>query len=80
MTTETTSPQGDKKTLKVTERAMGGPMPGRPGGGMVGQKAHDFKPSARRVLGLLRPERGLALLVVVLLPNIRAKREQAFQE
>ena len=42
------------------------PMPGRPGGGMVGQKAHDFKPSARRVLGLLRPERGRALVVILL--------------
>jgi ATP-binding cassette subfamily B protein len=65
MTTDT-SPQDDKKTLKVTERAVGGPMPGRPGGGMVGQKAHDFKPSARRVIGLMRPERALALLVVLL--------------
>ena len=69
MSTETTpqaSAQDDKKTLKVTERAVGGPMPGRPGGGMVGQKAHDFKPSARRVIGLMRPERGLAMLVVLL--------------
>jgi ATP-binding cassette subfamily B protein len=66
MSTETSSPD-DKKTLKVTERvAGGGPMPGRPGGGMVGQKAHDFKPSARRVLGLLRPERGRATFVLVL--------------
>ena len=67
--TQTSPPSSspdDKKTLKVTERAMGGPMPGRPGGGLVGQKAHDFKPSARRVLGLLRPERGRAVLVVLL--------------
>ncbi len=58
--------QGDRTTIKVTERAVAGPMPGRPGGAMVGQKAHDFKPSARRVLGLLRPERGRALVVLAL--------------
>jgi ATP-binding cassette subfamily B multidrug efflux pump len=62
-----TSPQPDKKgTLAVTERPVAGPMPGRPGGGLVGQKAHDFRSSGRRVLGLLRPERGRALVVVLL--------------
>ena len=36
------------------------------GGGMVGQKAMTFGPSARRLLGRMRPERALASLVVVL--------------
>ncbi len=36
------------------------------GGGMVGQKAMEFGPSARRLLARLRPERTQALLVVVL--------------
>ncbi|HWJ67016.1 MAG TPA: ABC transporter ATP-binding protein [Nocardioides sp.] len=35
-------------------------------GGMVGQKADDFKHSARRLLGLLRPARGRAVLVLLL--------------
>lgn len=53
--------------LKETERAdSGGPMPGRPGGGMVGQKAHDFRGSGRRLLGRLRPERRWVWLVVLL--------------
>jgi ATP-binding cassette subfamily B protein len=36
------------------------------GGGMVGQKAMDFGPSARRLLARMRPDRGAAFLVVLL--------------
>ncbi|MBA2955760.1 ABC transporter ATP-binding protein [Nocardioides sp. CGMCC 1.13656] len=36
------------------------------GGGMVGQKAMDFGPSAKRLVGLMRPHRGQAIAVVVL--------------
>jgi ATP-binding cassette subfamily B protein len=45
--------------LKETERVVAGPGPGRGpfGGGMVGQKAATFWPSARRLLGRMAPER-----------------------
>nr|WP_170124659.1 ABC transporter ATP-binding protein [Nocardioides silvaticus] len=36
------------------------------GGGMVGQKAHDFRASGRRLLGLLRPRRWHAVAVLLL--------------
>ncbi|WP_460832361.1 ABC transporter ATP-binding protein [Nocardioides hungaricus] len=36
------------------------------GGGMVGQKAMDFGPSARRLVARMRPDRGKAVLVVLL--------------
>ncbi len=55
------------KTMQATERIrspMGhgrGPM----GGGMVGQRSIDFGPSARRLFGRLRPERGKVALVGV---------------
>jgi ATP-binding cassette subfamily B protein len=68
-TTEPTAtgggPQGQMKT---TERVMAGPGPGRGpmGGGMVGQKAHDFKASSRRVLRDLAPERGKLVGVLLL--------------
>ena len=54
--------------LKETERVQAGPGPGRGpfGGGMVGQKALDFGPSAKRLVTLMRPDRGKAILVVVL--------------
>ncbi|MCW2819071.1 MAG: transporter related protein, partial [Marmoricola sp.] len=55
--------------FKATERISGGPGgPGRGpmGGGMVGQKAMTFGPSARRLVGRMRPDRGKAVLVVVL--------------
>ncbi|MFZ2501772.1 MAG: ABC transporter ATP-binding protein [Nocardioides sp.] len=44
-------------------------MPGRGpmGGGMVGQRAISFKPSAKRLLARMRPERGRAILVVLLI-------------
>ncbi|HWI43608.1 MAG TPA: ABC transporter ATP-binding protein [Nocardioides sp.] len=61
---------GAPKTMKATERVVqgpgGGPGRGPMGGGMVGQKADDFGASARRLLALLRPERGRALAVLLL--------------
>lgn len=45
--------------LKETERVVAGPGPGRGpmGGGMVGQKAQTFKPSAKRLMRRMAPER-----------------------
>jgi ATP-binding cassette subfamily B protein len=58
--------------MKSTERIQGAPMGhgrGPMGGGMVGQKAMEFGPSAKRLLGRLRPERpkiiGLMVAAVV---------------
>ncbi|MGH3332323.1 MAG: ABC transporter ATP-binding protein [Nocardioidaceae bacterium] len=53
-------------TLKETERIQGQGGPGRGGpfgGGMVGQKSADFGPSAKRLVGRLRPDRGRVLAV-----------------
>ena len=72
MSTDTTSPgagQDKKQGFKATERIeapMGGPGRGPMGGGMVGQKAMDFGPSAKRVVTLMRPDRAKALVVVAL--------------
>jgi len=54
--------------MKETERVIAGPGPGRGpmGGGMVGQKAMDFGPSARRLLRRMAPERFKAAAVVLL--------------
>jgi ATP-binding cassette, subfamily B, multidrug efflux pump len=54
--------------LKETERVQAGPGPGRGpfGGGMVGQKAHQFGPSAKRLVRRMRPQRNKALSVVAL--------------
>ncbi len=55
--------------MKQTERVVQtGPAFGRGpmGGGMVGQKAHDFRASGRRLLGLLRPARWRAVGVLLL--------------
>ena len=55
--------------LKETERVQAaGPGAGRGpfGGGMVGGKAHDFKASAARLIGLMRPQRAKVLAVVAL--------------
>lgn len=57
--------------LKETERVVAGPGPGRSpfGGGMIGQKASTFKPSAKRLLGQMRPRRiklGAVLVLTVL--------------
>jgi ATP-binding cassette, subfamily B, multidrug efflux pump len=66
--------EGDGQ-LKETERVEAGPGPGRGpfGGGMVAQKASSFGPSARRLIGRMRPERtkvggviGLTVTSVVL--------------
>jgi ATP-binding cassette subfamily B protein len=54
--------------LKVTERVQAGPGPGRGpfGGGMVGQKAQDFVPSAKRLVRRMGPERNKAIAVLAL--------------
>jgi ATP-binding cassette subfamily B multidrug efflux pump len=55
-------------TMKETERVQAGPGPGRGpfGGGMVGQKSMSFGPSARRLIGRMRPDRGKAITTVLL--------------
>jgi len=59
------------RTMKTTERVVAGPGPGRGpfGGGMIGQKSMDFGPSAKRLLGRLRPQcpRVIAVLVAAVL-------------
>src|SRR4051812_44862733 len=57
-----------KGQLKETERVQAGPGPGRGpfGGGMVGQKANNFKPSARRLLQRMSPEKHKAVGVLSL--------------
>ncbi len=54
--------------MKETERVVAGPGPGRGpfGGGMVGQKSMEFGPSARRLVGRMRPDRGKAIVTVLL--------------
>ncbi|MCW2783100.1 MAG: transporter related protein [Marmoricola sp.] len=70
-TSSTTGPgstTGGGGTLKETERIQsnpGGPNRG-PFGGMVGQKASTFGPSAKRLMGRMRPARFKAIGVVVL--------------
>jgi ATP-binding cassette subfamily B protein len=65
-TPSTPAPEGEHGQLKETERVQAGPGPGRGpfGGPMVGQKASEFKPSAKRLVRRMRPER---LKVVVVL-------------
>jgi ATP-binding cassette subfamily B protein len=58
----------DAKTMKATERVPMQGGPGRGTGGTISQKAMTFGPSARRVLGLLKPQRFsvyIALLAAV---------------
>ncbi len=59
-----------RRTMQVTERVQAGPGGGRGhgpfGGGMVGQKAMSFGPSARRLLRRMRPERTKAIVTVLL--------------
>jgi ATP-binding cassette subfamily B protein len=50
--------------MKETERIRAGA--GRWGGGMVNQKSLDFWPSAKRLVGRMRPERAKALTTVAL--------------
>ncbi|MBB6627249.1 ABC transporter ATP-binding protein [Nocardioides sp. KIGAM211] len=55
------------KALEATERIeapVGGPGRGPMGGGMVGQKAMTFGPSAKRLAARMRPDRSRALAVV----------------
>ena len=62
------SKDGHTQALKETEHVEAGPGgPGRGpfGGGMVGQKANDFKPNAKRLVARMAPERTKAFLVVV---------------
>ncbi len=68
MTTRETAPAPASGQLKETERVQQGPGPGRGpfGGGMVGQRSHDFSGSARRLLGRMRPERVKAVAVLLL--------------
>ncbi|MBU1802271.1 MAG: ABC transporter ATP-binding protein, partial [Actinobacteria bacterium] len=65
--TPTPTPKG--KALEATERIeapVAGPGRGPMGGGMVGQKAMDFGPSAKRMVARMRPDRVAALFVVAL--------------
>ena len=61
------SEQESTAELKPTERITGGGGPGHgAGGGMVGQKANTFWPSAKRLAGRMRPERTRTSFVLVL--------------
>lgn len=55
-------------TMKETERVVAGPGHGRGpmGGGIVGQKPLDFKRSAGRLIGLMRPYRTKVTFVILL--------------
>ncbi|HET6938211.1 MAG TPA: ABC transporter ATP-binding protein [Nocardioides sp.] len=71
MTTTTNPPAGGPKggtAMKETERIQspmgGGPGRGPMGGGMVGQKAMTFGPSAKRLIRQMAPERNRAYAVV----------------
>ena len=57
-------PKDKKAGFKATERIeapVGGPGRGPMGGGMVGQKAMTFGPSAKRLVGRMRPDRVKAI-------------------
>jgi ATP-binding cassette subfamily B multidrug efflux pump len=62
----TTSKGQEFKATERIEAPQGGPGRGPMGGGMVGQKAMDFGPSAKRLVARMRPDRGRALMVVLL--------------
>jgi ATP-binding cassette subfamily B protein len=67
--TDGAAPAAEGGKLKETERVQMGGGPGRGGpfgGGLVGQKAHDFKPNAQRLVRRMAPERTKAIGVVVL--------------
>ncbi|MFL6002159.1 MAG: ABC transporter ATP-binding protein [Nocardioides sp.] len=71
MSTTTQTPGGSNSpsTMKQTERIqapMGGPGRGPMGGGLVGQKAMTFWPSAKRLVRQMAPERTKATAVVLL--------------
>jgi ATP-binding cassette subfamily B protein len=63
-TRQAPAPPGQLKQTERVQAGPGGPGRGPFGGGMVGQKAHDFKQSARRLVGRLRPERPKVLAVL----------------
>ena len=65
---EQVTPVRQTAKLKETERVVAGPGPGRGpfGGGMVGQKSMNFGPSAARLVGRMGPDRGKALVTVLL--------------
>jgi ATP-binding cassette, subfamily B, multidrug efflux pump len=66
MSTTTSKGQEFKATERI-QAPQGAPGRGPMGGGMVvGQKAMDFGPSSKRLVGLLRPDRGKAIAVVLL--------------
>jgi ATP-binding cassette subfamily B multidrug efflux pump len=69
MSTTAQEPSQKPGQMKETERVVAaGPTPGRGpmGGGMVGQKAMTFVPSAKRLARRMAPERAKAIGVVVL--------------
>ena len=68
VSTSTTGQGAPEDRLEETERIEAGPGPGRGpfGGGMIGQKASTFMPSARRLLGRMAPDRAKTLWVVAL--------------
>ncbi|RNL66185.1 ABC transporter ATP-binding protein [Nocardioides marmoriginsengisoli] len=61
-----TKPAGQLKETERVQAGPGGPGRGPFGGGMVGQKASTFKPSAKRLLARMRPYRIKAGAVVAL--------------
>jgi ATP-binding cassette subfamily B multidrug efflux pump len=69
LTTGASAKSGSRPgAMKETERVQAGPGPGRGpfGGGMVAQKSMNFGPSARRLLGRMRPDRRKAIATVLL--------------
>jgi ATP-binding cassette subfamily B multidrug efflux pump len=57
--------------MKVTERIQMAGGPGRGPGGIVGQKASSFGPSAKRLIGRLAPQRGkLAALLILAVTSV----------
>ena len=59
-----TTEKGRMKEAERIQAPQGGPGRGPMGGGMVGQKASDFGPSAKRLLRRMAPERTKAFTVV----------------
>ncbi len=65
-TSSAPKPQAGFKATERIEAGPGGPGRGPMGGGMVGQKAMTFGPSAKRLVARMRPDRARAIWVVVL--------------
>jgi ATP-binding cassette subfamily B multidrug efflux pump len=68
MSEQEQKPASQGGELKETERVVAGPGPGRGpmGGGMVGQKAQTFKPSAQRLMRRMAPDRVRVYAVLAL--------------